>query len=80
MAACSTDLIRAEQDHESHFRVAIDDWRQSNLSPTFLKFASKAETLAMSMAILLYNAPELVGLWIEAVVEADDEALQPLLE
>jgi hypothetical protein len=34
----------------------------------------------MSMAILLHNAPQLVGLWIEAVVEADDEALQPLLE
>jgi U3 small nucleolar RNA-associated protein 20 len=72
-------LIRAEQD-DSHFRVAIDDWRQSNLSPTFLKFASKAEPLAMSMALLLHNAPELVGLWIEAVGGADNEALQPLLE
>ena len=73
-------LIRAEQDSESHFRVAIDDWRQSNLSPIFLKFATKAEPLAMSMVILLHNAPELVGLWMEAVNEADDEALQPLLE
>lgn len=73
-------LIRAEQDNESHFRVAIDDWRQSNLSPIFLKFATKAEPLAMSMVILLHNAPELVGLWMEAVKEADDEALQPLLE
>jgi len=73
-------LIRAEQDDESHFRVTIDDWRQSNLSPTFLEFASKAEPLAMSMALLLHNAVELVGLWMEAVGEADDEALQPLLE
>lgn len=73
-------LIHPEQNDESHFRVAIDDWRQSNLSPTFLKFASKAEPLAMSMVLLLHNASELVRLWIEAVEEADDEALQPLLE
>lgn len=73
-------LICSKQDDESHFRIAIDDWRQSNLSPTFLKFATKAEPLAMSMALLLHNAPELLSLWIEAVGEPDDEALQPLLE
>jgi U3 small nucleolar RNA-associated protein 20 len=73
-------LIRAEQDDESHFRVALDDWKQSNLSPTFLKFASNTEPLAMSMALLLHNAPDLVSLWMEAVGEADDEALPPLLE
>ena len=68
------------KDDESHFHEAIDDWRQLNLSPAFLRFANKADLLSLSMPLLLHNWREIVELWLSALEDADDEALKALLE
>ncbi|KAI0316099.1 hypothetical protein OF83DRAFT_1060885, partial [Amylostereum chailletii] len=67
-------------DDQSHFHEAIEGWRQLNLSPAFVRFASQTDGLSASMALLLHHWRDVVGYWIEAVKVADDEALSALLE
>ncbi|KAI9456481.1 hypothetical protein HD554DRAFT_1994338, partial [Boletus coccyginus] len=67
-------------DNESHFYVSLQQWRQLNLSPSFVQFANKADPLSLSMPLLLHNWRGIVELWMSAVDAADDEALRALLE
>lgn len=67
-------------DNESHFQLALDHWKQLNLSPAFLQYAKKTEQLAASLPLLLHNWQLVVDLWIEAMAEADLESKQPLLD
>lgn len=68
------------QDNESHFHEALDDWRQLNLSPAFLRFANQTDSLSASMPLLLHNWREITEFWLTALDAADDEALRALLE
>lgn len=68
------------QDNDSHFHEALDHWRQLNLAPSFIQFASKADGLSASMPLLLHNWREIYVLWEEALSCADDEGLRALLE
>ena len=45
-----------------------------------MRFASQADGLSASMALLVHNWQEILGIWLTAVENADDEALKPLLE
>ncbi|TCD65551.1 U3 snoRNP protein [Steccherinum ochraceum] len=66
-------------DNSSHFAEAIDQWRELNLTPAFIKFADSAAELSGSMALLLHNWERVVEKWLLAVESADDEALKALL-
>lgn len=68
------------QNNESHFYVSLQQWRQLNLSPSFIQFANRADPLSLSMPLLLHNWRDIVVLWMTAVDAADDEALRALLE
>ncbi|KAG2115669.1 armadillo-type protein [Suillus cothurnatus] len=50
-------------DNESHFYLALQQWRQLNLSPAFVQFANKVDSLSISMPILLHNWKEIIALW-----------------
>ncbi|KAG6844946.1 hypothetical protein H0H87_002279 [Tephrocybe sp. NHM501043] len=75
-----TQLEHEISDHDSHFHLALDHWRQLNLAPSFIKFANKADALCASMPLLLHNWKDIYGLWVEAYEVADDEGLRALLE
>jgi hypothetical protein len=68
------------QDNDSHFHEALDHWRQLNLSPSFILFAHKADSLSASMPLLLHNWKDIYALWLEAFESADDEGFRVLLE
>ena len=68
------------QDNQSHFYVSLQQWRRLNLSPAFIQFANKVDTLSVSIPLLLHNWREVSDLWQAAVVTAEDEALRALLE
>jgi U3 small nucleolar RNA-associated protein 20 len=65
---------------DSHFREALNNWRQLNLAPAFIKFANQAGPLSESMVLLLHHWREIIELWTGALDAADDEALRALLE
>ncbi|PCH35509.1 hypothetical protein WOLCODRAFT_125910, partial [Wolfiporia cocos MD-104 SS10] len=68
------------EDNDSHFREALEHWRELNLAPTFVKFANDAEALSASMPLLLHNWETIADLWLDALKVADDEALKALLD
>ncbi|KAG1788657.1 armadillo-type protein [Suillus plorans] len=67
-------------DNESHFYLALQQWRQLNLSPAFIQFANKVDSLSISMPILLHNWKDIVDLWKSALDASDNEALIALLD
>ncbi|KAG8220545.1 armadillo-type protein [Butyriboletus roseoflavus] len=67
-------------DNESHFYVSLQQWRQLNLSPSFIQFANKVDPLSISMPLLLHNWRDIAESWMTAVDAADDEALRALLD
>ncbi|TFK26306.1 U3 snoRNP protein Utp20 [Coprinopsis marcescibilis] len=67
-------------DNDSHFHQALDRWRQLNLAPSFLQFASKADQLSASMPLLLHHWRDIMALWVEAMEGSDDEGLRALLD
>ncbi|KAG1734522.1 armadillo-type protein [Suillus lakei] len=67
-------------DNESHFYLALQQWRQLNLSPAFVQFANKVDSLSISMPILLHNWKEIIDLWEGALDASDNEALIALLD
>lgn len=67
-------------DNESHFYLALQQWRQLNLSPAFVQFANKVDSLSISMPILLHNWKEIIALWNGALDASDNEALIALLD
>ncbi|KAG8737812.1 U3 snoRNP protein [Ceratobasidium sp. 414] len=67
-------------DTQSHFQVSLDQWRQLNLSPSFIPFASQVAKLSRSFAMLLHHWEEIVCLWMGAVASSDEEAFKPLIE
>ncbi|KAG1774596.1 hypothetical protein EV702DRAFT_1123142 [Suillus placidus] len=67
-------------DNESHFYLALQQWRQLNLSPTFVQFANKVDSLSISMPILLHNWNDIIDLWKGALDASDNEALIALLD
>ncbi|KAI0045527.1 hypothetical protein FA95DRAFT_1561038 [Auriscalpium vulgare] len=78
-------LVQSKYDHDiadnqSHFHEAIDQWRQLNLSPAFVKFAGQADGLSASLPLLLLHWRDVVDLWQQALDDADDEALRALLD
>ncbi|KAG1731833.1 armadillo-type protein [Suillus paluster] len=67
-------------DNESHFYLALQQWRQLNLSPAFIQFAKKVDPLSISMPLLLHNWKEIIDLWKGALDASDHEALKALLD
>ncbi|KAJ2918304.1 hypothetical protein MD484_g2111, partial [Candolleomyces efflorescens] len=67
-------------DNESHFHEALDHWRQLNLSPGFIHFANKVDSMSASMPLLLHNWRDIIELWITAMEGSDDEGLRALLD
>ncbi|KAG1892884.1 uncharacterized protein F5891DRAFT_1209517 [Suillus fuscotomentosus] len=73
-------------DNESHFYLALQQWRQLNLSPAFIQFANKVDSLSISMPILLHNCglgfnwKDIIDWWKGALDASDNEALIALLD
>ncbi|KAF8589508.1 hypothetical protein K439DRAFT_362878 [Ramaria rubella] len=67
-------------DSESHFNLALDHWRQLNLSSAFLRFSTQAHNLSASVPLLLHHFEEIVDLWINVTKQADDDTLRALLD
>ncbi|THG95629.1 hypothetical protein EW026_g6070 [Hermanssonia centrifuga] len=78
-ALAQTQIDQDIGDNDSHFRQALDQWRELNLSPAFLQFANKADSLSASMPLLVHHWRDIIELWIQAIDNADDEALKALL-
>ncbi|KAF8270231.1 armadillo-type protein [Lactarius quietus] len=68
------------EDDGSHFFVAIEHWRQLNLSPAFIRFAADAADMSASMPLLVHHRKDIIQLWLSALDSADDEALVALLD
>ncbi|PVG02408.1 hypothetical protein CPB86DRAFT_577131 [Serendipita vermifera] len=66
--------------NESHFKNALEQWRQLNLAPAFLQFANYAGHLSGSLPLLLHNWDGIVDYWVDAMAETDLESKQPLLD
>ncbi|KAF8991462.1 armadillo-type protein [Cyathus striatus] len=66
-------------DNDSHFHDALDQWRQLNLAPSFIRFAHKVDPLSATMPLLLHNWREIIELWIVEMEASDDEGLRALL-
>ncbi|KAI0302300.1 armadillo-type protein [Multifurca ochricompacta] len=79
-ALAQSDFDREIGDDESHFFEAIRHWRQLNLSPAFIQFATDAASISSSMPLLVHHWSDVVQLWLSAIDTADDEALVPLLD
>ncbi|KAG2052972.1 hypothetical protein BDR06DRAFT_982935 [Suillus hirtellus] len=73
-------------DNESHFYLALQQWRQLNLSPVFIQFVNKVDSLSISMPILLHNCglgfnwKDIIDWWKGALDASDNEALIALLD
>ncbi|KAF8975897.1 hypothetical protein BDQ17DRAFT_1175241, partial [Cyathus striatus] len=67
-------------DNDSHFHDALDQWRQLNLAPSFIRFAHKVDPLSATMPLLLHNWREIIELWIVEMEASDDEGLRALLK
>ncbi|KAH6910215.1 U3 snoRNP protein Utp20 [Coprinopsis sp. MPI-PUGE-AT-0042] len=67
-------------ENDSHFHQALEHWRQLNLAGSFIQFATKADPLSGSMALLLHHWKDVIGLWAEAMEASDDEGLLALLD
>ena len=63
-----------------HFFEAIEHWKQLNLSPTFVQFATDVLSMSASMPLLVHHWSDIIQLWLRALDNADDEALVALLE
>ncbi|KAI0782968.1 armadillo-type protein [Abortiporus biennis] len=68
------------EENSSHFHEALEHWRELNLSPAFIQFASKADALSASLPLLLHNWQQIIELWMGAISAADDEALKAVLD
>lgn len=75
-----TDVEDDIEETQSAFHEALNHWRELNLAPAFLKFASQTNELSLSMGLLLHNWQEIVDRWCDAMASANDEALKPLLD
>ncbi|KAG8720081.1 U3 snoRNP protein [Ceratobasidium sp. 395] len=78
--AAPLTLEQHVDDTQSHFQVSLDQWRQLNLSPSFLAFADRVENLSGSFAMLLHHWEGIVRLWMDTVASSDEEAFKPLIE
>ncbi|THV05318.1 hypothetical protein K435DRAFT_121028 [Dendrothele bispora CBS 962.96] len=76
----SSKLDQELEDAQSHFYESLNHLQQLNLSPSFINFARKAGPLSASLPLLLHNWREVVGLWLSAQAESDDEGLKAILE
>jgi U3 small nucleolar RNA-associated protein 20 len=77
---CSKEAEYLYQNDESHFFEATEHWRQLNLSPAFVQFATDVANISASMPLLVHHWNDIIKLWIQALDNADDEALVALLE
>ncbi|KAI9508385.1 hypothetical protein F5148DRAFT_1196985, partial [Russula earlei] len=78
-ALAQSDFDQDIADDQSHFFVAIEHWRQLNLSPAFVQFAIDVADISASMPLLVHHWSDIIQLWLRAVGSADDEALVALL-
>lgn len=67
-------------DTECHFKLALDYWRQLDLTPVFNNFADRAYPLSTSVALLLHHSKDIVAFWLEAIAQASGDTLRTLFE
>ncbi|KAG8997267.1 U3 snoRNP protein, partial [Tulasnella sp. 427] len=77
-ALATTALDFDETD--SHFHESIQRWREISVQPSFLSFASRAESMSRSFALLIHNWKSIVELWIQVISVCEEEAITPLLD
>lgn len=69
----------ANPDGNSHFRTALEEWRDLNMSQTFTYFARQVESLCQSLPQVLYYKDQIMDLLISSLTEKDEHSLEPLL-
>lgn len=73
------------QDNTSHFHTHLEQIRQLNLAPSFVKYADQVYSISESLPLLLHNWKHITESWIFASQAAgetkdDGEAYKPLLQ
>ncbi|KIO30035.1 hypothetical protein M407DRAFT_225741 [Tulasnella calospora MUT 4182] len=79
-ALATTALDFDVDETDSHFHESIQRWREISVQPSFISFASRAESMSRSFALLLHNWKAIVELWIQIVQVCEEEAITPLLD
>ena len=64
---------------QSHFRSALDEWSELNLSTTFTSFFNKVNALCESLPQLLHHADAIVDCLLDHIAKQDPLALETLL-
>jgi U3 small nucleolar RNA-associated protein 20 len=65
---------------ESHFRIALDRWRDLNLSEDFTVFARKIDALCDSLPQVLHHQDRIVELLLEYIEKSTAVSAEPLLD
>lgn len=79
----STYQDLADQDlsaSTSHFRVALDEWSDKNLTEQFSNFLRDAEPLSETLPQLLHHQERVADLLLSYIENAPTTSLEPLLD
>ena len=69
----------ASNDSHSHFRAALDEWTELNLSATWTSFVRQVDPLSENLPQLLHHADTIFDLLLQHIKKKDGLALEPLL-
>lgn len=67
-------------DGSSHFRDALETWKDINISANFVEFVHKVEPLTQSLAQLLHHQGVIVEALLEGIEKHDALSSEPLLK
>ncbi|KIW03162.1 uncharacterized protein PV09_05805 [Verruconis gallopava] len=65
---------------ESHFKIALDKWRDLNLSEDFTRFARKVAPLSENLPQVLHHQNEIVDALLESIQDSKAVSAEPLLD
>ncbi|KAM0719087.1 hypothetical protein Q7P37_004992 [Cladosporium fusiforme] len=64
---------------DTYFGRSLTEWRDLNLSETFVSFAKETAPLCDNLPTVLYNQEKIMDLLVEYTAKADALAMEPLL-
>lgn len=89
IARLKIDPIRRQRNHDdehdpstltSHFRTALDKWKDLNQSDDFTKFARQVDSLCDSLPQVLHHQRRIVDLLLEYIAKGTTVSAEPLLD
>ncbi|KAF2420756.1 hypothetical protein EJ08DRAFT_738486 [Tothia fuscella] len=89
IARLKIDPIRRQRNHDddyeegqltSHFRTALERWREINQSDDFAQFSKKVDSLCDSLPQVLHHQQKIIDLLLEYIAKGTTVAAEPLLD